>query len=146
MKVKNFLLSLFMGVMAMCNVACDKDVAESDVPQAVKTTFQQMFPNTTDQWEKEKSGQLTAEFYYNHHEMEAWFQKDGTWTMTKKELSVSELPQAVLDYVSTNHSGLEIDEAHWVETPTEKYYLVELDRENKADIVLTFDESGSFIK
>lgn len=130
----------------MCNVACDDDVAESDVPQAVMTTFQQMFPNTTAQWEKEKNGQLKAEFYYNYHEIEAWFQKDGTWTMTKKELSVSELPQAVLDYVSTNYSGLKIDDAHWVETPTEKYYLVELDRENKADIVLTFDENGNFIK
>ena len=143
---KNLFICLLMGVMAMLSISCDDDVSAADVPAPVTSTFQQMFPGATAKWEKEPNGQLKAEFYADYHEMEAWFQKDGTWVMTQKDLNVSELPQTVLNYLAQNHPGVEIDDADWVETPTEKYYRVELDRESKKDIVLTFTEQGELIK
>ncbi|MBQ9558494.1 MAG: PepSY-like domain-containing protein [Bacteroidaceae bacterium] len=145
MKLKNLLLCLMMGAMSLCAVSCgDDDVKENDVPEAVMTTFKQMFPNTTAKWEKESDGQLKAEFYVDWREMEVWFKKDGTWTMTQKDMNTNELPQSVLDYIAQNYQGLELDDADWVETPTEKYYRVELD--GKSDIVLKFTEEGELIK
>lgn len=136
-----------MGTMVMFAAACsDDDLKEEDVPQAVMALFRQMFPSTTAQWEKEANGQLKAEFYDNHREMEAWFTTSGTWVKTVKDLAVSELPQTVLDYVTANYKGMEIDDADWVETPQSNYYQVEIDRENRADIILTFTEDGTFIK
>ena len=145
MKLKNLLLCLAMAAMAMFNVSCDDDVNSSDVPAAVMATFQKMFPNTTAQWEKEKHGQLKADFNFDYHEMEVWFQNDGTWVRTKKDISASELPQKVLDYLDANYKGVEIDDMDWVESPTEKYYFVELDRENRKDIYLKFSEAGELI-
>ena len=124
MKLKNLFLCLAMAAMAMFNVSCDDDVNSSDVPAAVMATFQKMFPNTTAQWENEKNGQLKADFNFDYHEMEVWFQNDGTWVRTKKDISASELPQKVHDYLDTNYKGVEIDDMDWVESPTEKYYLV----------------------
>ena len=141
MKLKNLFLCLAMAAMAMFNVSCDDDVNSSDVPAAVMATF----PNTTAQWENEKNGQLKADFNFDYHEMEVWFQNDGTWVRTKKDISASELPQKVLDYLDTNYKGVEIDDMDWVESPTEKYYLVELDRENRKDIYLKFSEAGELI-
>lgn len=146
MKAKYFFLCLAIGAMALFNVSCDDDVTPSDVPAAVMTKFQQMFPNITAKWEKDKNGQLKAEFYSDYHEMEVWFQKDGTWVMTKKDISVSELPKTVLDYLTANYTGVEIDDADWVETPTEKYYLVELDKDKGNDIYLKFNEAGELIQ
>ena len=77
MKAKYFFLCLAIGAMALFNVSCDDDVTPSDVPAAVMTKFQQMFPNIMAKWEKDKNGQLKAEFYSDYHEMEVWFQKDG---------------------------------------------------------------------
>ncbi len=146
MKAKYFFLCLAIGAMALFNVSCDHGVTPSDVPAAVMTKFQQMFPNITAKWEKDKNGQLKAEFYSDYHEMEVWFQKDGTWVMTKKDISVSELPKTVLDYLTANYTGVEIDDADWVETPTEKYYLVELDKDKGNDIYLKFNEAGELIQ
>ncbi|MBQ7572430.1 MAG: PepSY-like domain-containing protein, partial [Bacteroidaceae bacterium] len=124
------------------SVSCDDDMAESDVPEVVMAKFQQMYPNVTATWEKETNGQIKGEFYLDYHEMEVWFKKDGTWVMTVKDLNINELPQAVLDYVSANYKGLQIDDADWVETPTGNYYRVELDREDKNDIILNFTPAG----
>ncbi len=146
MKAKYFFLCLAIGAMALFNVSCDDDVTPSDVPAAVMTKFQQMYPDITAKWEKDKNGQLKAEFYSDYHEMEVWFQKDGTWVMTKKDISVNELPKTVLDYLTANYRGVEIDDADWVETPTEKYYLVELDKDKGNDIYLKFNEAGELIQ
>ena len=146
MKAKYFFLCLAIGAMALFNVSCDDDVTPSDVPAAVMTKFQQMYPGITAKWEKDKNGQLKAEFYSDYHEMEVWFQKDGTWVMTKKDISVSELPKKVLDYLTANYTGVEIDDADWVETPTEKFYLVELDKDKGNDIYLKFNEAGELIQ
>ncbi len=147
MKLKNFFLCLTMGAMAMFNTSCgDDDLKPSEVPAAVMATFQEMFPNTTAKWEKEKNGQIKAEFRIDYREMEAWFEKNGSWKMTKKDIIASELPQAALDYLEANYSGVEIDDVDWVETPESNYYIVELDRNNKKDIYLKFTESGEFIQ
>ncbi len=143
--MKKTFLFLMMGIIALFSVSCDDDVAQSDVPDAVMATFQQMYPGVNAQWEKERNDQLKAEFMWQYHEMEAWFQKNGTWVMTAKDLALSELPTAIPQYVQANYPLLQIDDADWVETPTEKYYQVELDRENQADIYLRFNEQGELI-
>ncbi|MBP5514263.1 MAG: PepSY-like domain-containing protein [Bacteroidaceae bacterium] len=145
MKLKNLFPCLIMAAMVVFNVSCNDDVKSSDVPTVVMTTFQKMFPNTTAQWEKEKHRQLKAEFYFNYHEMEVWLQNDGTWVRTKKDISISELPQKTLDYLDANYKSVEVDDVDWVESPTEKYYLVELDRDNRKDIYLKFSEAGELI-
>jgi len=145
MKAKELFMCFLLGVMGLFATSCDDDVAPSDVPEAVMATFQQMFPAAAaTEWEKEK-GLYKADFNIGLRDMEAWFQSDGTWARTVKDLNPSEVPEAIQLYVSQNYPNLPFDDADWVETPTEKYYVAELDPENGNDIYLKFSEEGAFI-
>lgn len=56
------------------------------------------------------------------------------------EVDVADLPQAIADYVSSNYTGVEIEEA-WFDDEANEYY-VELSNE----IVLVFDADGVFLR
>lgn len=147
MNAKKFMLSLLVGLMSFSFIGCgDDDVSPNDVAPAVMNTFKQMYPTATNaNWEREKNGQLKVDFFMDNYEMEAWFEADGTWVMTYKELTIRELPQAAIDYINQNYAGREIEDVYRVETPTGNYYLVEIDMENQADIQLKFSDTGTLV-
>lgn len=122
----------------------DGDVTWGNVPQAVKNAFQSMFPGVNAEWEIER-GRYKAEWEVKGIDYEAWFEADGTWLRTKQDVPVSALPAAVINYVQANYPGYYIDDADLVETPTDKYYLLELDKNGAADIYLKITAEGSVI-
>ncbi|MBP5381559.1 MAG: PepSY-like domain-containing protein [Bacteroidaceae bacterium] len=147
MKKKNIFLCALLGVVAMFNVACgdDDDIKPTDVPEAVMTAFQDMYPGAVAEWEKVAGGLLKAEFLYDAHEKDAWFEQNGTWVKTITEIATSELPQAIRDYISTTYPTGQIEDSDFVETLTENTYVVEVDRENESDLYLNFTESGELV-
>lgn len=152
MKTKLFLLlglfvTLQMPLLTACDDDNDIDILQTQVPAEVMTTFKEMFPNILfAEWERDKiSNHYKADFIDENREKEACFQADGQWVYTKIDLNSLELPKAVTDYVTTNHPDRYIDDADLFTTPTQKYYLLELDRANHQDIYIKLTESGELI-
>ena len=71
-----------------------------------------------------------ADFYSDGHEKEAWFTPDGQWKITKTEISILEVSEAVL---KTAHewSDWEIDDVAFYEQAegVTSFYLIEYDNE-----------------
>ncbi len=147
--MKKFLLCLFMGLFASTNVIYAYQASTSkDTDPSVKAIFKKMFPKAKFiEWERDNNELVNVEFKQDNHQMQAWFKLDGTWVKTEKNLRKKELPQAIQNYLNKNYPRLRIDDIEWIETPTECYYIVELDRSRQqSDIHLKFSEKGQLIK
>lgn len=145
MKLKLYLVALLLGTFAL--QSCDDDDDKVKVPKTVQDAFSQKYPTTPAyDWDLER-GYYVAEFRNNYSEAEAWFQADGTWVRTETDYRVA-LPEAVQSYINTNYpstQGYFIDDIDWVETPTQNYFDVELDRQGMPDVHIYIQENGTLI-
>ncbi|MEO8210612.1 MAG: PepSY-like domain-containing protein [bacterium] len=115
---------------------------ESDVPSAVQTSFSSMYPDTKKvKWEME-DGKYEAEFQQNNVETSVLFDANGTYIQKEVEISISELPDAVRNYVSANLSGQKIAEASKI---SDAGGIITYEAEiNNHDYI--FDQSGNLLK
>lgn len=123
------------------------DVNPNGIPLVVINTFTTMYPNVTHvEWDRE--GILyEAEFYMNGAEYNALFQADGTWVRTEMDVNLrtSQLPTAVSNYISTNYAGWTIDDADFIQTPTDEYYVIELEKRGQHDVTIRIHADGTLL-
>lgn len=127
------------------NHSGDDDLNTGAVPSAVASTFKAKYPTATRvEWEREGI-YYKAEFTLNGSEHEAFFQSDGTWVRTEIELNMrtTTLPQAVQQYLATNYSGWTIDDAELIQTPTDEYYVLELEKRGQREVTLLIRADGT---
>ena len=67
--------------------------------------------------------------------------------LTKSEINLrtATLPQAVKNYVAANYSGWSIDDADFIQTPTDEYYELELEKKGQQDVKLRIRPDGTVI-
>jgi hypothetical protein len=82
--MKSKLLIGAIGILFFTACACEIEIASSDVPQSVLSSFTSKYPRASDtEWEVEKEdGKLyyEAEFKLEGKKKEAYFRPDGTFT------------------------------------------------------------------
>lgn len=120
---------------------CTKQLKESDIPAAVKTKFASLYPSAKNvKWEKE-DGKYEAEFKQNRTEVSILIDGAGNFLQTETEITISSLPQRVLDYEAKQLSGKKIKEAVKIVDVTGKVtYEVEI-----GGVDYLFDANGDFI-
>ena len=133
--------TLFLG-------SCDDDDDDHiNVPSVVENSFSQQYPEAMGvNWEKDTENSISylkAEFKQNGVEVEAWYNIDGTWVKTETDF-FGNLPTAVADYIATHYNGFRTDDMEYVETPTEKYYKIELEQ-GKHEVELMITETGEVL-
>ena len=136
-KLTLILAILTIGVLKM-NA---QKIKESEVPAAVKTSFDKNFSGQTAKWEKE-DGNFEAGFKKDGKNMSATFKPDGTFLETEIAIKESEFPTGVMDYIKTNYKGKKIKESAKI-TSAANTVTYEAEIEGK-DVI--FDSNGKFIK
>ena len=125
---RTLLIALSILNCILCT-GCEKDDVKA--PEAVKTSFNAMFPGATRvEWEKER-GLYKAEFRIDLHEKDAWFEKDGTWVRTKTDIALSEVPAVVMQTAKDNQgASWVIEDIDYYEQATgvTAYYRVEYEK------------------
>ena len=93
-----------LGAMLLsCTVSCEQEIKKA--PTAVENAFHEKYPGATMvEWEKQM-GSYHAEFFFNEHEMEAQFDKDGSWLCSKTEIILSEVPDIVFEAAKNYNDG-----------------------------------------
>ena len=82
-----------------------------------------------------EKGMTEVEIFHEGREKDVYFNGAQDWVRTEWGVRVNELPAAVLDVIRKTYADYRIDDADYVETRTESYYLVELERgENEVDL------------
>lgn len=137
--MKKFILMLSAALIAGSTFA---QKSKTEVPDAVKKSFESLFPGVkAEKWEKE-GVTYEAEFHQGKTEMSVVFDGSGKHLQTETEIAVSELPKAVSDYAAKNFPGKKIKEAAKItEASGTVTYEAEIDGKD-----YIFDSSGNFVR
>ena len=115
-----------------------------EVPAAIQNAFQQKFPTAKKvKWEKEKSNDYEVSFVLNGKEVSALYSPEGQLKETETEISISELPKAVIDALNKKYPNIRIDEAAKIERADNSIiYETEVKiKKKKTDVLI--DQNGN---
>jgi hypothetical protein len=126
-------------VVLLTTVACAQKNADSKTPEAVRTAFAKLNPNTTKvKWEKEEAN-YEANFKIGEAEQSMVFAADGTLLESETAIDINELPLKVQEYLAQNFKGSKVKEAAKL---TDANGKVSFEAEIKGKD-LFFDENGN---
>lgn len=145
-----FIKQMFVLVLFFCSFSTfAQKVKPDDVPQAVKTTFSQEFPNA-----KVKEWQLKNDQYWvlykdDGSQQTSIFSTSGSLIETRTPISKQELPGFVMEYVSSEYPGYDVNTCNLLQKPkTKDAYFVEVKKSGVgtgANSELTFTSDGKLL-
>jgi hypothetical protein len=136
--VLNLILFVFFAT-PMFAIHTSKN-SKNEVPSVVKDSFARRFPNVKAKWEKEDN-KFEAEFKKDGKKMSATYNENGVWLETEMEISVSDLPAIITEYVKDTHHS-KIRKAYRI-TGVNGVVTYEVETRSKE---LIFNSQGSFLK
>ena len=126
-------------------IGCDDNDSKhsSDI---IQQAFETKYPGiAVHDWEY-KNGYSVAEFVFNGHEAEAWFDAQGQWYMTETDYGrdLNQLPQNIQEaFRQCSYATWSIDDIDMFEYPTQQTaYVFDLEQGDR-DYVLTIYADGS---
>ena len=91
-----------------------------------------------------EKGMTEVDIFHEGREKDVYFNGAQDWVRTEWGVRVNELPAAVLDVIRKTYADYRIDDADYVETRTESYYLVELER-GESEVNLRILPNGTIL-
>ena len=143
--MKKLHILLLTVLSSLTQVGLAQKINESEVPSIVKENFAKKYPGVKAlKWEKENSD-FEVGFYMDKVQSSAIFDPSGNFKEFEQEMSVSEMPKAIIDYSIQNYHGFHITEAARITDANGKtFYELEMDK-GKKHFELLFDLQGNFI-
>ena len=134
-------LSIFIVLFASCSLA------QRDVPDAVRTTFQAKYPGEDDpDWHRDDHGNFEAHFKTDGRHLRADFNPDGSWIETEESIDKDDLPKAVRDWIEAEHENDDITEIERVEHHSKGLFFdIEFKRKGK-NLDVEVRENGTVIR
>jgi hypothetical protein len=136
---KLLLLPLTMISLGIC--------AQMKAPTAVANAFSKKFADAKQvKWGKENAKEYEADFSLNGTKMSANFDLQGNWKETETEITVSNLPEAVVKSIKAKHPSATIEGASKIEKADGKIIYEADIKLNGKKKELELLPDGSFVK
>lgn len=113
----------------------------SQMPAAIQSVIDGKYPNARIVDFELERGQYEVELVYNNQSIEMIFDGEYNWVRTSTDME-RQVPAVVREAVAAQYPGKIIDDCDFVETASEKYYLVDLDN---YELDLKVSEDGTSI-
>jgi hypothetical protein len=134
-------------VLVLSTLLSASTIKAIKVPEAIEKAFEQKFPTAKKvKWEKEKTNEYEASFLLNGKEVSALYSQVGQLKETETEISISELPKAVIDALNKKHPNVKIEEAAKIERSDNSVIYETEVKINKKHKDLLFDQNGNDTK
>lgn len=102
-----------------------------EISEAVKSFIEQNYPDATIlSAERDKDNFLNIEILHENIVKDLYFDNAQEWVLTKWDVAVASLPQAVIDAAAQAYPDYRIDDADYIVTPSATYYKIEVERGN----------------
>jgi len=144
------LLSISIIFFLSISIYAQVSIFEREVPQAVKKTLIEKFPEvTTAEWFKNNDSVIEARFVLSKKKTAATFSINGAFISSSSEITPKETPGMISNYIRGNHPNDVVSLAMMTETADGKIsYYVEIKRPGVAQAItkLYFDFYGKLTK
>jgi hypothetical protein len=141
--MKNLLLVISV-LVTISFMACGQ--TNTNVPEKVKTTFSEKFPDTKKvKWDKEEGEGWEAEFKMNGTKYSATFNEDGEWLETEHEVDFNKVPPIVKATLEIEFTDYKVEKSEISETADGKVYEFDLEK-NKSEVEVAIDLNGKIVK
>lgn len=137
--MKKILTLLALGISI--STAFAQKLKDSEVPVAVRNSFQKQYPKATEvQWDRE-NGNYEASFDLSKVDNSVLLDATGKVLETEVEIEISQLPAGIIDYVKAHYKNMTVKEAAKIADATGVItYEVEI-----KGMDLIFDRAGKFL-
>ena len=139
-----FALGLFLFFISCTQDSLDSQSSDATVPDAIKKAFLSDRPNTDAKWYR-SGDNFEAVYKENKLEREVTYNAKGKIIATESELTESQIPASIKDYLGKNYNGQKITEAEMEENEKGVFYDIELKIDGK-ETELVFDANGNFLE
>lgn len=135
---------LSLGAMTGCD---DDDDRSVKVPEAVKGSFEGMFPGAARVEWSARGGYLVAGFINAGTDTQAWFAADGQWRMTEEDLAYDQLPEAVRTAFETgDYAAWRVEDVDkLLREGLETVYVIEVEN-HETEYDLVYSETGVLLR
>ncbi|WP_040279138.1 PepSY-like domain-containing protein [Psychroserpens damuponensis] len=134
-----------LAIILLTAFAC-QNTAKAQAPDAVKKTFQDMYPGENDpDWHLDDHGNYESNFKIDGIKYRADFSPNGNWIETESSIKVKDLPKAIRNIIKTDFGSEDITEVEKVEHHSKGlFYDVEFKQKGKNKDV-EFKPNGTII-
>lgn len=105
-----------------------QDYLPSGLSASIKAFIDKNYPDARIVEMDIEKGLTEVDIIHEKIAKELLFAADGEWVSTSWDIRIASLPQAVTDAVQIQYPDYKIDDAEFVETPGDNYYLIEVER------------------
>ncbi|SHI31448.1 Putative beta-lactamase-inhibitor-like, PepSY-like [Mesonia phycicola] len=135
-----------LGVLSLMAISANaQDLLPTEVPQQIRTNFQNSYQNATDvEWEKDLE-YYKVEFEVSRDDYEIWYSANAKVLKTEKEISARNLPAIVSKNIKNNYSGYSIDDVEEITEGSKTTYYVEVEKWND-EIDLVYSANGKLLR
>jgi hypothetical protein len=133
---------LFFTIFALVISVSAQNKKQEQVTEKAKATFAKLYPNVKEvKWGKEGKDEFEAEFKQNGTAISVVIDADGNLKETETEISKTELPKGVEEFIKLNHKGWTIAEAaKIVDSKGNTTFEAEISKDKmKKDLMFTKD-------
>lgn len=136
---------LLLTICTALTFSCQETV-NAQAPDAVKKTFQKMYPGEDDpDWHKDSNGNYESNFKIDGIKYRADYAPNGNWIETETSIDVKDLPKAIRDRIKSDYDSEEITEVEKVEHHSKGlFYDVEFKQKGK-NMDVEFKANGDII-
>lgn len=112
----------FFWILAAFLFGAAPSYGQQNIPAGVLKHFNSAYPAAqVKDWDKERDGTYEAEFTLNGVEWEAYYDANGNWTRTERDVRRSDVPQAVWNALAkSSYAGWKVDDIEEHQTPRQK--------------------------
>lgn len=143
--MKKCLLLLLVALGAM---SCDDDDDNiKNIPEGVRSSFNERYPNAKQvEWEQ-KNGFYVADFRNDGCDTDAWFDNNGIWYMTETDVPFDALPEVVKStFKSSQYGSWRVDDVDKLEkNGLELLYVIEAEQ-GEQEVALNYSADGVLVR
>lgn len=112
--------------------------------KTIKDFIQEKYPNTFIVEFEYEDGMIKVEIIHENKEKDIYFNGAKKWVISKWDLLRNELPEIVNSIINSKYPNYKLDDVEYVQTPSEEYYLVELEQ-GEQEIKLRINKNGNIL-
>ncbi len=105
-----------------------EDYLPSDAEPGVERAVLAKYPKATIIDIEYEDGEIEVEIIHDGRGKDVYFNKAYEWLRTEWDVRRSEIPVAVLEFISKNWPSYSIDDAEFTETPGGEWYEIEIEK------------------